>query len=105
MIPKLLLKNSFFGVDKNACFTNCIINVLRRVQTFKDILPALSNDTLIHANLQKIFSFENTQVKVSASQLRREVDNLKGDNQRKFSSGSQQDCKEFLDALLGANLL
>ena len=100
MIPTLLLKNSFFGVDKNACFTNCIINVLRRVKTFKDILPALSNETLIHANLHKIFSFENTQIKVSASQLRREIDNLKGDIQRTFSSGNQQDCKEFLDALL-----
>ena len=99
MIPILLLKNSFFGVDKNACFTNCIINVLRRVKTFKDILPALSNETLIHSNLQNLF-FWNTQIKVSASQLRREIDNLKGDIQRTFSSGNQQDCKEFLDALL-----
>ena len=65
----------------------------------KDILPALSNETSIHASLHKIFSFENTQIKVSASQLRREIDNLKGDIQRTFSSGNQQDCKEFLDAL------
>ena len=97
MISKLLLRNNI-GLDRNACFVNSAINVLRRVQTFKDIVSALSNETTIHAKLHQIFSNENSNNLVSAYQLRREVDRLK--NGRRFSSGNQQDCKEFLDALL-----
>ena len=97
MISKLLLRNSI-GLDRNACFVNSAINVLRRVNTFKDILSALSNETTIHAKLHQIFSSENSNIAVSAYQLRKEVDRLKGG--RRFSSGNQQDCKEFLDALL-----
>ena len=65
MISKLLLRNNI-AIDRNACFVNSAINVLRRVQTFKDIVSALSNETTIHAKLHQIFSYENSNNLVSA---------------------------------------
>ena len=77
-----------------------VINILRRVYTFKDILPALSTESLIHSKLQQIFSYEGTNTKQSTSNLRWELDKFQGGGGQSFSSGNQQDCKEFLDCLL-----
>ena len=98
MIASLLLKNVSLGLDKNACFANSIINLLRRVSSFREILPALANESRVHFMLQSILSAEGSSQGQSASTLRRELDIRRGSSD--FSSGIQNDAKEFLDALL-----
>ena len=98
MILPLLLKNSSAGADRNACFANSIINVLRRVKTIRQILPALADESEIHSLLQQLFSAEGSTESQSAFLLRDEL--AKKSGKLKFSSGIQCDSKEFLDALL-----
>ena len=100
MVLPLLLKNSFQGIDQNACFANSIINILRRVSIFKETLPAFANEeqeTKIPFFLQQIFSKEGSFQGQSASFLRQELANKT--RNANFSSGVQYDAKEFLDAL------
>ena len=98
MISPLLLKNSTSGIDKNACFANSVINILRRITLVRNILPALTNESRIHFLLQNIFAKEGSIESQSCSDLRQELDRRKGTVN--FSSGVQNDSKEFLDALL-----
>ena len=98
MISPLLLKNSTLGIDKNACFANSVINILRRITLVRNILPALTNESRIHFLLQNIFAREGSIESQSCSDLRQELDRRKGTVN--FSSGVQNDSKEFLDALL-----
>ena len=93
MLPPLLLKNTVSTVDRNACFANSVIQILRRIPDIKNSINALIPETSIHAELKKIFSAEGTQRKVSASRLR----SIVGGH---FASGAQMDCKEFFDELL-----
>ena len=95
MVPPLLLKNTAASVDQNSCFANSIIQILRRIPNIKDTIIALPPETNIHLELRKIFTSIGTHQKLSASKLRSELP-------RKFASGRQQDCKEFMDALLMA---
>ena len=93
MLPPLLLKNTVSTVDKNACFANSIIQILRRIPYIRNSINALTPETSIHTELKKLFSAEGTLRKVSASRLR----SIVGPH---FASGAQMDCKEFFDDLL-----
>ena len=95
MMDSLLLKNTAFGVDKNACFANSVIQLLRRVSNIRQPIVTLNADpeNKIHLLLKEIFLSEGSNTKKSTSQLRKEVG-------ERFSTGFQQDCKEFLDTLL-----
>ena len=93
MIPSLFLKNTARSVDSNACFANCVVNILRRIPNIKNNIFELNLQTGIHGELMRIFSAEGTQRNVSAARLRFIVG-------EQFASGHQMDCKEFFDELL-----
>ena len=93
MVLPLLLKNVAASVDQNSCFANCILQLLRRIPNIKDTIIALPPETNIHLELKKIFLNIGSYRKISVSKIRSEV-------ATRFSTGSQQDCKEFLDSLL-----
>ena len=93
MLHPLLLKNAAVAADRNACFANCIIQILRRIPHIKEVVTTLAPETMIHSELKQIFLAEGTLRKISASKLRAAVG-------REFSSGAQMDCKEFFDCLL-----
>ena len=95
MMHSLLLKNFAPGIDRNACFANSVIQLLRRVSNIRQSIVTLNADSenKIHLLLKEIFLSEGSNTKKSTYELRKEVD-------KKFSTGDQQDCKEFLDTLL-----
>ena len=98
MVLPLLLKNSPEGKDRNACFANSIVNILRRIETVRQVLPALVNEKRLHFLLQQLFSAEGSTQSQSTFFLRDEL--AKKSGKFNFSSGIQNDAKEFLDALL-----
>ena len=86
MMLSLLLKNSDSGVDRNACFANSVIQLLRRVSNIKKLtltLNAVPGD-MIHLILKEIFLSEGSNTKISTFQRREEVD-------KRFSTGDQHD--------------
>ena len=89
----LLLRNAVGTVDQNACFSNSIIQILRRIPEFKNAILALPPQTMVHLHLKKIFETEGTNNIISTSQLRRATG-------RPFASGNQQDCLEFFNKLI-----
>ena len=68
----LLLKNSDSGVDRNACFANSVIQLLRRVSTIKELILTLNAvpGNTIHLILKEIFLSEDSNTEKSTFQLR-----------------------------------
>ena len=90
MVRSLLLRNAPGGDDANACFANSIIQVLRRLEIFKE---SLFLNSPIQIELKRIFNAEGSSYTISASYLRKLVGPM-------FSNRQQQDCMEFLTAVL-----
>ena len=65
MMHSLLLKNSASGVDRNACFANSVIQLLRRVSNIKQPIVTLNADpeNTIHLLLKEIFLSEDSNTK------------------------------------------
>ena len=98
MIPHLLLRNSATGSDKNLCFTNAAVQVLRNVKPFREKCNEYFNISETHEILKQILEYEGTNNSVSAHPLRKKIGELSG--RRDFYSGEQNDALEFCDYLL-----
>ena len=94
MLP-LLLRNGSGSVDQNSCYSNSIIQVLRRIPNIKDVILALPSETNVETELKRIFLKEGSISQVSSYPLRAA---LRPD----FARGNQMDSKEFFDTLLQA---
>ena len=98
MLPNLLLRNSASGSDKNLCFTNAALQILRNVPPFKQKCIEFSHYSNVHQTLKQIFDFEGSNKSVSAHPLRKIVGDVS--NRRDFYSGQQSDALEFCEYLL-----
>ena len=98
MIPHLLLRNSAIGSDRNLCFTNAAVQVLRNVMPFREKCNEYSDISETHKILKQILEYEGTDYSVSAHPLRKKIGELTG--RRDFYSGEQNDALEFCDYLL-----
>ena len=96
-LPPLLLQNLTRG-DRNTCFANSVIQLLRRVSILKEVIVTINENEKTPENeipllLKQIFLYEGSNRIKSTSEFRAKVDS-------QFTTGHQQDCKEFLDKLL-----
>ena len=73
MIPHLLLRNSAVGSDKNLCFTNAAVQVLRNVKPFREKCNEYFNISETHEILKQILEYEGTNNSVSAHPLRKKI--------------------------------
>ena len=70
MLPKLLLRNSLTGYDKNLCFTNAAIQLLRNIPFFKNKVAEHQNFSVVQKELKSILDNEGSAKSVSAHLLR-----------------------------------
>ncbi|XP_071956868.1 uncharacterized protein [Antedon mediterranea] len=92
-LQSLLLINTANGDDRNACFCNSIIQVLRRTYSIRNhIVQAMTSHSL-KCELKDIFLAQGTSEIKSAAKIRKLIG---GD----FAVGTQQDAKEFMDTLI-----
>ena len=87
----LLLQNDIRGPDKNLCFVNSTLQILRVVPEFRQRLFGNHFQVLLKNILEK----EGTGYSVSASPVRR----LLGKSILQYASNAQQDAAEFLQHL------
>ncbi len=97
MFSSLLLRNSPTGEDKNLCFTNAAIQILRNVPLFTEKIQD-NNDNLVEGDLHKILEYKGTNKTVSAHSLRKRI----GEIYRRpgLYNGEQNDALEFCEYLL-----
>ena len=96
MLPDLRLQNFAPPEDQNTCFANSVLQLLRRVSIIKEAIVTLNEnerENEIALLLKQIFLCEGSKRIISTSDFRKKVGS-------QFSTGAQQDCKEFLDTLL-----
>lgn len=98
MASNLSLKNSVSGVNRNLCFTNVVLQLLRNIPEFKEQLNKNYDFSEIHKEIVNVYSMEGTNVRISAHSVRLEVG--KFHNRVDFYSGDQTDAMEFLEHLL-----
>ena len=72
MVASLLLRNAAKGDDKNLCFTNAAIQILRNVPSFKEQCTE-HKEFGIHGDLLKILEFVGTNKSISAHFLRKKI--------------------------------
>ena len=66
MFSSLLLRNSARGADKNLCFTNAALQILRNVPSFKENCIAHLEFSPAHRHITDILNYEGTEKTVSA---------------------------------------
>ena len=93
--PSLLLTNG--GSDRNMCSLNSIIQLLRHVPEFIQVIHRLQNESAIFSVLSSLFRNCGSSVPVSASLLRQL---LASEVQKPLDSGAQYDTVELLNHLL-----
>ena len=96
MIPNLLLRNSGSMPDRNLCFTNAAIQILRNVPSFKTKVS--EHNSGIHGDLQRILEFEGLNQTVSAHSLRVFIADITG--REELKNGQQNDALEFCEYIL-----
>ena len=97
MLSNLFLRNSASGDDRNLCFTNAVVQILRNVPSFKT--KCLENSQYgIHGDLLHILNFEGTNQSVSAHCLREAIGLIC--NRGDISDGRQNDALEFCGYVL-----
>ena len=92
LLPMFLI-NTSLGKDKNSCYSNCILQLLRRTRDFKHQIEQSDATSLVEKELKFIFQSEGSNEIKSTAVLRSALGN-------DFSSGTQQDSKEFFDSLM-----
>ena len=97
MLSNLFLRNSASGDDRNLCFTNAVVQILRNVPSFKTKCSENSQYG-IHGDLLHILNFEGTNKTVSAHPLRRAIGLIC--DREDISDGSQNDALEFCGYVL-----
>ena len=98
MLPNLLLRNSAIGEDKNLCFTNAAIQILRNIPLFKIKCRENSGFSNLHAHLEQLLQFEGKDKSISAHSVRKCLGQMIA-NQELYS-GQQNDALEFCEYLL-----
>ena len=99
MFSKLLLRNAVMGDDKNLCFTNAALQILRNVTLFNEKCREHFNFNHIHGDLHKILEFEGNDKSVSAHSLRKKIGEIV--KKPELYDGRQNDALEFCEYLLG----
>ena len=99
MFSKLLLRNAVMGDDKNLCFTNAALQILRNVTLFNEKCHEHFNYNDIHGDLHKILEFEGNDKSVSAHSLRKKIGEIV--KKPELYDGRQNDALEFCEYLLG----
>ena len=97
MVASLLLRNAAKGDDKNLCFTNAAIQILRNVPSFKEQCTE-HKEFGIHGDLLKILEFVGTNRSISAHFLRKKIGEKYG--REDLYDGQQSDAIEFCTYLL-----
>ena len=97
MLPNLFLRNSATGVDKNLCFTNAAIQILRNVSSFKEKCIENKQFNRIHGDLFKILEYEGKNQSISAHLLRKSIGEIYGNE---WYNGQQNDALEFCEYIL-----
>ena len=97
MLSNLFLRNSASGDDRNLCFTNAVVQILRNVPSFKTKCSENSQYG-IHGDLLHILNFEGTNKTVSAHPLREAIGLIY--EREDISDGSQNDALEFCGYVL-----
>ena len=97
MLSNLFLRNSSSGDDRNLCFTNAVVQILRNVPSFKTKCSENSQYG-VHGDLLHILSFEDTNKTVSAHCLRESIGLIC--EREDISDGSQNDALEFCGYVL-----
>ena len=97
-IASLLLRNSHELPDKNLCFANAAIQVLRNIPEFKENIFRHPNHSVVQNDLRNILKYENTNQTVSASILRENLGKIY--SKKDYITGRQCDSLEFLEYLL-----
>ena len=77
MANNLFLRNALEGDDKNLCFTNAALQILRNIPEFKEKLKANVGFHPIHQKIIQVLSKEGTDVTVSAHSIRQTVGQAK----------------------------
>ena len=98
MLPKLLLRNSSRGYDKNLCFANAAVQILRNIPFFKHKVAEHQNFSVVQKELKSILDNEGSAKSVSAHSLRQKVGERC--HKQEMYSGQQNDSLEFLEYLL-----
>ena len=98
MFSSLLLRNSARGADKNLCFTNAALQILRNVPSFKENCIAHLEFSPAHKHITDILNYEGTEKTVSAHPLRFFIGQQC--NNTEFYDGTQNDSIEFCQFLL-----
>ena len=94
----LLLRNSYEGPDKNSCFTNAAIQVLRNVPEIRDNINENPYHSEIQNDLKKIIDGEKTNKTFSTARLRENVGRTC--RKQEYLTGQQCDSLEFLEDLV-----
>ena len=89
----LLLHNPARGDGRNACYSNSVIQILRRTYSLRNTIVNDSSGDPLKNELKQIFIAQGSLEIKSSFNIRLL---LGGD----FATGSQQCAKEFFDALL-----
>ena len=97
MLRNLFLRNSATGVDKNLCFTNAAIQILRNVSSFKEKCIENKQFNRIHGDLFKILEYEGKNQSISAHLLRKSIGEIYGNE---WYNGQQNDALEFCEYIL-----
>ena len=89
----MCLMNPSTGQERNACFCNSVLQILRRAEIFKTNIINSGGDSAAVLELKEIFSSIGSEDIKSAYVLRMVLGN-------DFDSGHQHDAKEILDKLI-----
>ena len=95
---KLLLRNSFEGDDRNLCFVNAAIQVLRCIPEIKQNIQTYPFYSEVQIDLKNILDYEDSNQTVSASKLRKSLGRIF--QKQQYFTGDQCDSLEFLEYLI-----
>ena len=94
----LLLRNASEGSDKNLCFVNAAIQVLRCIPEVKQNVQNYPFYSGVQNDLKNILDYEDNNQTVSASKLRQSLGRIF--NKQQYLNGDQCDSLEFLEYLI-----
>ena len=98
MASNLFLRNAPIGPDRNLCFTNAALQLLRNIPEFKLKMEEHILFSPVHKEICNILDKEGSDFSTSAHSVRQKVGEFH--NIDELYSGEQNDTMEFLEYLL-----
>ena len=95
---KLFLRNAHVGNDRNLCFVNAAIQVIRNIPEVKQNIQNYPFYSVVQNDLKNILDYEDDNQTVSAHELRKSLGRIF--NKEQYFDGDQCDSLEFLEYLI-----